>query len=252
MDYQETIHSIAYDFLDQVDYTPRTEEEEEEDEFEFHEWWDEVEGYDTMHSIVDAYVTCGWRKHLEIILAADSDPDQIDDGLWHGVEDWKQINTCMAFELLRTDAQEWIQSHVEGNEPMFESDGVLPETNDRQIWLGKDAPLFIIEVEKPADPLTSVDVLVVDAGGLLKLDFWVGMLVFEGDPEQAEPRDLKELALGGRKAVRPRRLYTQKSSRNSGDPPTPQEALSLALGKGWVTIPDYDHYKTVLPQLSVN
>jgi len=252
MDYQETIHSIAYDFLDQVDYKPRTEEEEEEDEFEFHEWWDEIEGYDIMHSIVDAFVTCGWRTHLEIILAADTDPDQIDDGLWAGTEDWKQINTGMAFELLCTDAQTWIQAHVEANEPMFEAGGILPETNDRQIWLGKEAPLFIIEVQNPADQFRSVEVLVVEASGVLKLDFWVGQLVLEGDPEQTDPRDLKELVMGGRQAIRPRRLYTQKSSRSSGDPPTPQEALSLALGKGWVTIPDYEHYKTVLPQLSVD
>lgn len=252
MDYDETIKSIAYAFLDEVKYKPRTEEEEEEDEFDFYEWWDEIEGYDIMHSIIDSYATSSWRSQMEIILASPTDPDHVDSGLWEGAKGWKQIVGCIAFELLRADTYEWIEKHVKDNEPMFESGGVLPESNERQIWLGKDAPLFIIEVENPVDLFKSVDVLVIEAGNLLKLDFWSGVLCFEGQPEQADPRDLKELALGGRKAIRPRRLYTQAKSQSKDPPPIVQVALALALGKGWVTIPDYEHYKTLLPQLSVD
>jgi hypothetical protein len=135
---------------------------------------------------------------------------------------------------------------------MFEPGGILPETNERQIWLGKEAPLFVLEVEEPKNPLQSVEVTVVRSSDFLKLDFWSGILVLEGQVGAADPRDLKELTFGGRPAIRPRRLYTQVNSRTGGEPPNVQVSFQLALGKGWITIPDYDHHKTVLPQLSVD
>jgi len=251
MDYDETIQSIAYAFLDDVDYKQRTEEEDEE--FEFYEWWDEINGYEQLAPIVDSYVAGSWRSQMEIILASPTDPDQADSGLWESSTDWKQTVGCIAFELLRVDATEWISDHVNKNGPMFESGGVLPETNERQIWLGKEAPLFIIEAENPIDAFESMEVHVAETKNSITLDsFGPVVLCLEGKPEKADPRDLKELTMGGRSAIRPRRLYTQSKALSKDPLPAVQGILALALRKGWVSIPDYERYKALLPQLSVD
>jgi len=249
MDYDETIQSIAYSFLEEVEYAPRTEEEDEE--FDFYEWWDESDKYDVLVTTVDSYAAGSWRSQMEIILASPTDPDHVDSGLWDSSDDWKRTVGVIAFELLRTDAYEWIAEHVTNNEPKFESGGVLPESNERQIWLGREAPQFIIEVDD-SSKYTQRGLSVVKMTNLLKLVFPLGVLCFEGQPEHAEPRTFTELALGGRVAIRPRRLYTQAAYQQSkATAPVVQTALALALTEGWVTIPDYDHYTTLLPQLSV-
>lgn len=244
MDYDDIILSIAYSFLDEVDYQPRSEEEEEEDEFEFYEWWDEINGYDVLFSIVDSYVVGSLQDHLQIILSSPTDPDELDNGLWVGVEDWKKITQCVAFEILRTDSTEWIREHVESNEPMFEPGGVLPKTTDTQIWFGKDAPTFVfnqLENEVISFPKVAI------ASDMVKYMVGKASLVFEGQREEGDPRDFKELALGGPPVMRPRRIYTQ-----TADDMSVQEFLVSTIKHKWVSILDYERYKAVLPKLPVD
>lgn len=248
MDYKDIIQSIVSSFLDDVEYKHRTEEEDED--FDFWDWWDEVDAYDYLCTTVDCYASGNWQSHLNIILAAGIDPDDVDEGLWEGSKSWKKSAGCVAYEVLRQEAQSVIEAHVQNNEPEFEPGGVLPESNEVQIWLGKEAPVVIFEGEMQPRGL-NYDRRATIPEYITTRDFWkimyLGMsLVFEGQTEETEPRDFKELCTGGRKAMCPRRIYIMDANGQ-----TVQALLALALSSGWISIPDYDHYKTVLPQLSV-
>lgn len=240
-EYDEIIRSIVDCFLQDVAYTPRPTDEDNDD-FDFYDWWDEVQGYDTLAAIVDSYAAGSWTMHLGIMLEATTDVNDLDDGLWLESSTWKSTVMCIAYELLRCDATQYIEGHVTHNRPPLEPGSVEPRTSDIQIWLGAAAPVFLIEKTQQDNEVSVVP-------GCIALSYKGLRIVLEGETFNAEPRDLKELTTGGTLAIRPRRVYMPA---NETAQPTVQNRLVLFIQMGWVSIPDYEQHKAVLPQLSLD
>lgn len=243
MEYQRLIESIVYAVVDILD---ENDADNGDEDFDFDEWFDEHNVHDTMFEVVDSYVCGSWRKHMRIVLAAETSPEEVDTGLL-GAE-WQQSVGVLAFEVLRIDATERLREFKEEGQ-CFESGGVLPENNTLQLWFGGGGPVFAL-----GDCFGRVHgVNTVISGSHISMSIRnYPNLIFEGTPFRGDPSDLYELGVGAPMCVRARRVYCGYSASPIADCDTHiQDILALALLEKWVKLVSYDadKHKSLLPLL---
>lgn len=239
-DYNELIRSIAYDFLDEIQYNP---------DMDFEEVWERVDGYSKVHQLVDTYLPGSLKGKLHVIVSSDKNPADVDAGLYAEANDWLQSTTLVAFEILNLDCLEFIEWHMRRGKPMLLPGGIVPETNRLQMWFGKHAPEILFEQEVHyAVQREPVHLFSVPSG--VKLRMGSDSLMFEGTVYEADPRDIKELSLGARKAMRPTRIYVQHKA-YSAEAPSVTDYFDLAIKDKWITLPEYAEYSPPLPKLQI-
>jgi hypothetical protein len=160
----------------------------------FHHFWDEVDGHDKLHSVIDGIIAgIDWKEAIEFLEVTEQNPDHVDSGIYEGC-DWKKILICLAFEVFSWDV-------MAQAEELFDADEAIAAiasypTNDRQIGFYPGSKSYYTRN-------TSLNVVVV-CSNFIKVIFQqkgraFDAVVFEGKVDQT-PR---------KTTVKCRRIYLQ-------------------------------------------
>lgn len=194
MDYDEMIYGGVYAVLSTLAYAPGKEVGDEELE-------------NAIRATADSYVTGPYRYHLQIILGTSTDIKHILSDI-HG-DDWADQTMQLAYWLYRQDLIEAVLKYMEDEHPMPEMGGVFPLSNERQIWLGPNAPLVMVDHTNLPKGLD----LAIPDKTFCRIFLGSGItLVLEGPQSENEVDDLYQMAYGGLLTVRARRLYLQTNT----------------------------------------
>jgi hypothetical protein len=142
-EYSARVEETAQAFLTEHDALAWKQDEEHEGD-SFWDYYNNAGEYglsDDMHTTIDCACAQNWEDAIGVLQLTDSDPDQVDPGLYEGC-DWKKILVIIAFDCFRDDVLQACERIYDNDE--FEDTILDIPTTKTQIGYNDGGQLFKI------------------------------------------------------------------------------------------------------------